>query len=306
MPSIVFMGTPDFAIASMNAIHNEFGLTAVVTLPDKPSGRGQQIKPTPVKSAASALHIPVLTPTSLKDPEFIKALSALKPDIICVVAFRILPKEVYSIARLGAFNIHGSILPKYRGAAPVQWAIINGEKVSGVTSFLLNDIVDTGNIIDTRKIDITNQMTAGELFDALTPLGAELAVSTCKELLAGNVTPHMQDDSLASPAPKLYREQCHVHFDKSALNIKNFIHGVNPRPGAWCIFNSKTLKLLKAEIVEGNNIQQAHFEIQKDNFLIGCNTGTISITVLQEEGKPAMKTEDFLRGYRGPHSGVLE
>ena len=303
-PSIIFMGTPEFAVPSLKLLHENYGIKAVVSVPDKPAGRGRKIQSSPVSTCANELGIPLFTPDRLKDPEFIAQIAELKPDIIVVIAFRILPREVYSLAKLGAFNIHGSLLPKYRGAAPIQWAIINGEKQTGLTSFLLNDTVDTGKIINQFHYDIPPDMTSGELFEALKIPAAELSLSTCKALLRQSIIPKPQDDALATPAPKLFREQCKIDWTKSCSSIHDLIRGTNPKPGAWTIFHEASLKILATQCIDSStNLQPGHFYISETAFLVGTGKGVISLLKIQEEGKQAMAISDFLRGYRHAREG---
>lgn len=297
------MGTPEFAVPSLKLLHETYGLKAVVSVPDKPAGRGRKLQSSPVSTCAKELGIPLFTPDRLKDPDFISHIAELKPDIIVVIAFRILPREVYSLAKLGAFNIHGSLLPKYRGAAPIQWAIINGEKQTGLTSFLLNDTVDTGKIIDQFLFEIPQDMTSGELFEALTIPAAELAVTTCKALIDQSIIPKSQDDSLATPAPKLFRDQCKIDWTKSCTEIHNLIRGTNPKPGAWTIFHNASLKILSARCIDSFNLESGHFLICETSFLVGTGNGVLSLLKIQEEGKQAMAITDFLRGYRHAREG---
>jgi methionyl-tRNA formyltransferase len=303
---ILFMGTPEFASAALRAVHSSLGVHTVITLPDKPAGRGLHLQPTHVKQTALELDLPVLTPASLKDPEFQSQIASLQPDIMVIVAFRILPRSLYSLARLGAFNVHASLLPAYRGAAPINWAIINGEKHSGVTTFLLNDTVDTGNVLLRRECAIEDGMTAGDLYQRLMPIGAEMAVETCAGLINGNLIPIAQDESKASPAPKLFREQCKVDFSLTAGRIRNFIHGVNPTPGAWAILAGKRFKFLRAEL-STVQMDPGTFHFMPDGLMLGCtDSPALCITEFQPEGKPPMNAENFMRGYRGIIQGVIE
>ncbi len=306
------MGTPDFAVASLRAIYAQFPVAAVVTVPDKPKGRGLEVQPSAMKQAALELGIAtILQPESLRDPDFIKALSDIAPDIIAVVAFRILPREVYTLARLGAFNIHGSLLPKYRGAAPINWAIVSGDAVSGVTSFLLAESVDTGAMLGTRTIAIPDGMTAGELHDALMPLGAELAVETCSMLASGTITPLLQNDTEATKAPKIFRETCRIDWSKAATPLRNFIHGMSPHPGAWTRMpDGKTMKILRCAIIPAEKhgftppLEQGAFRIQQGEWFVGCgNAGVLQLTSIQAEGKRVMDVHEYLRGYRGESVG---
>jgi methionyl-tRNA formyltransferase len=305
-PSIIFMGTPEFAVTSLQLLHKHFGIKAVVSVPDKPAGRGRKLQSSPISKCAEELQIPLFRPESLKDSEFIEQIKAIKPDIIVVIAFRILPREVYSIARLGAFNIHGSLLPKYRGAAPIQWAIINGEKETGLTSFLLNDTVDTGKIIEQVTYEITPDMTSGELFEALKIPAAKLALSTCTALLNDSINPQAQDDVLASPAPKLFREHCKIDWSKNSVEIHNLIRGTNPRPGAWTIFHEASLKILIAQPLDfTKSLEPGQYIMQDDAFLVGTGDGIISLLKIQEQGKSALEISDFLRGYRLAREGYF-
>ena len=308
--NIIFMGTPDFAVASLRAIHEKFPVRAVVTVPDKPKGRGLEVHPSAVKKAALELGITtILQPESLKELTFQEELRGLKPDIIAVVAFRILPREVYTIARLGAFNIHGSLLPKYRGAAPINWAIMNGETESGVTSFLLADSVDTGAMLGRRTIPIPDGMTAGELHNALMPLGAELALETCQMLASGNTQPLPQNDGEATKAPKIFRETCHIDWNKSARDVRNQIHGLSPYPGAWTMMpDGKTLKIMRCSVLEGalaQGLAAGEYKIASGEWLVGCASGTVMLVEIQPEGKRVMATSDFLRGFRGESHGAF-
>lgn len=298
------MGTPDFAVPSLQALHSAFGVKAVVTNPDKPQGRGLKLTPSPVKNAALDLDIPVLQPQSLKNEEFQDELAALQPDIICVIAFKILPKSVYSLGKLGTFNVHGSLLPRYRGAAPIQWAIINGDKETGVTTFLLNDTVDTGNILLQKKYSIKENMTFGDLYKGLMPLAAEIAVETTSLLQSGLYTALPQDNFLATPAPKIFRDQCMINWGLPAQNVINFIHGVSPIPAAWTYFPSGTLKIFSCQFSE-KQIPQGTFCIENNRLFIGCFSHSCEILELQIEGKPRMQVQQFLNGYRGEKIGLM-
>lgn len=305
-PRIVFMGTPEFSVPTLKALHEKFEIPVVVTVPDKPKGRGQKMMPSPVKAAAEELGIRVLQPISLKDEDFINELKALHADVFCIVAFRILPTAVFTLPQIASFNVHTSLLPKFRGAAPINWAIVKGEKKSGVTSFILDENIDTGNIVGTREVIIGDSMTAGELHDELMPLAAELAIETCEKLLSGNFERIKQDDSLATPAPKIFREDCKINFGLAAEDLKNFINGMSPIPGAWTEFQGKKMKILKCEISDDINIQPEHFLIENDNFMLQTTSGTVNVLVIQPEGKKVMQIRDYLAGYRGNKEGILE
>ncbi|MCU0424343.1 MAG: methionyl-tRNA formyltransferase [Candidatus Kapabacteria bacterium] len=309
--NIVFMGTPDFAVASLRAIHAQFPVKAVVTVPDKPKGRGLEVQPSAVKKAALELGITtILQPESLNDAAFQEELKVLNPDIIAVVAFRILPREVYTAARLGAFNIHGSLLPKYRGAAPIHWAIMSGETESGVTSFLLADGVDTGAMLGRRTTPITDGMTTGELHDVLMLLGAELALETCQMLASGTAKPLPQNDSEATKAPKLFRENCHIDWNKSARAVRNQIHGLSPHPGAWTTLpDGKTLKIIRCSLADHEgaaNLKVGEYRIESGEWLVGCLQGAVQLGEIQPEGKRVMAASEFLRGFRGDIHGEFQ
>jgi len=302
------MGTPDFAVPTLELIHKELGVCLVITNPDKAKGRGQKVAESAVKLAANRLNIPILQPESLKSEEFALELSKFNPDIICVVAFKILPPAIYEQAKIASFNIHASLLPRYRGAAPINHAIINGEKITGVTSFILNRQVDTGSILFTKEIEISEDMTAGELHDALSPLGAELALDTCRALISGRYEPKMQDDTKACPAPKIFKDTCKIDWTKSALEVKNFIHGLSPYPAAWTTLNGKLLKIQKCRLnknVSQNPIGSIIFN--RDSIIAVCGDyQEIEILELQTEGKRAMNSKDFLLGWRGEKQLIFD
>ncbi|MCB0703128.1 MAG: methionyl-tRNA formyltransferase [Ignavibacteriae bacterium] len=305
-PKIVFMGTPEFSVPTLKSLHEKYDIPVVVTVPDKPKGRGQKMMPSPVKAAAEGLGIRVLQPVSLKDKDFINELKDINADLFCIVAFRILPKEVFTLPKIASFNVHTSLLPKYRGAAPINWAIIKGEKKSGVTSFILDENIDTGNIVGKREVPIGESMTAGELHDELMPLAAELAVETCEQLLSGNYQLLKQNDSLATPAPKIFREDCRIDFNMDGEDLKNFINGMSPIPGAWTEFDGRKVKLLKSEFYEENHTKPKHYLIKNDNFLLQTASGIVKVLVIQPEGKKVMQIRDFLAGFRGNKEGILE
>ena len=303
---IVFMGTPDFAVPSLEILlKNNYTISAVVTAPDKPRGRGQQVSFTPVKECAQKYSLPIFQPQSLKDPQFIAQLAELKPDLFVIVAFRILPKEVYSIPDKGAFNLHASLLPKYRGAAPINWAIISGEKESGVTTFFLQDKVDTGNIILQEKVTITDEMNAGELHDALSDIGSRAVLETVQRIEQGIANPQKQNDLLASPAPKIFKETCRIDWNQSTEKIHNFIRGLSPYPAAWTSHNGKVVKIFKSRRTE-NEIQNSGFKIHgageilvsEKQLFVAAENSVLEILELQQEGKKRMSAEEFLRGYR--------
>jgi methionyl-tRNA formyltransferase len=300
---IVFMGTPDFAVPSLELLlKNGYTVSAVVTAPDKPRGRGQQISFTPVKETAQRYAIPVLQPESLNDPQFVSQLASLSPDLFVVVAFRILPKEVYTIPAQGSFNLHASLLPKYRGAAPINWALINGDAESGVTTFFLQDKVDTGNIILQRRVPVHEDMNAGELHDLLSETGAAAVLETVRIIEAGNVVPQAQDDTLASPAPKIFKETCRIDWNRTSAELHNFIRGLSPYPAAWTTHNGKTIKIYRTRRAtaggQPSSISPGTVIVQDKSLLVKTGDAAVEVLELQQEGKKRLEAEEFLRGYK--------
>ncbi len=300
------MGTPEFAVPTLEKLHKQYGIKLVVTVPDRVQGRGLKLMPSAVKQKAIELGIPISQPESLKSEEFIETIKEVNPDIIVVLAFRILPEEVYNIPKKGSFNIHASLLPAYRGAAPINWAIINGEKKTGLTSFLLERKVDTGSILLQKEFEIPDGFTAGDLHDALMPLSADLAVETCELLLSGNYELVAQDESRASKAPKIFTEDCKIDWSLPANRIRNFIHGTSPTPGAWTVWDDKRLKILRAGISDYKEGIAGFFIIENSQFIAFCGEDAIIIEELQPEGRKPMKTKDFLNGYKGENQGIFD
>lgn len=312
---IVFMGTPEFAVPTLEELNKRYEIKAVVTATDKPQGRGHKVLPSAVKKRALELGLNVLQPENLKDESFIETLKIIDPDIIVVIAFRILPKEVYTIPKLGCFNVHASLLPKYRGAAPINWAIINGEKITGLTTFLIQEKVDTGNILLQSVVPIPEGATAGDLHDIMSPLAAKIAVDTCELLASGNYKTIPQDDREATLAPKIFSHTGKINFNDFAEKVRNFIHGYSPVPGAWAIFNGKKLKILRVDYdncscsADGAFLKlqkPGEFMIHNGQFCVKCAAGLIFIKELQLEGKKVMKIIDFINGYKGNSTGMFE
>ncbi|GGG99569.1 methionyl-tRNA formyltransferase [Pedobacter zeae] len=299
---IVFMGTPDFAVASLDAlVQANFDIVAVVTAPDKPAGRGQKLNESAVKKYALEKGIPVLQPEKLKKPEFIEELRSYQADLQVVVAFRMLPVVVWSMPAKGTINLHGSLLPQYRGAAPINHAIINGEKESGVTTFFLKEEIDTGNIIMSDSVAIAADETAGDLHDKLMAVGAKLLVKTVHAIEAGEVTeqPQPQSDDLKH-APKIFKEDCKIDWNNPAQTIYNLIRGLSPYPTAFTLLKDKTLKIFKAEIEDkAPGITAGEFLTDGKTYLkFAAKDGFIKLLDIQYEGKKRMLIEDFLRGMR--------
>ncbi len=307
---IVFMGTPDFAVPSLErlAAHGYLPV-AVVTGPDRPRGRGQKLTPTPVKEAALRLGIDtILQPESVRDPAFAEAVAALEPDLIVVVAFKILPPAVYQTARLGAFNLHGSLLPRYRGAAPIHRAIMAGETETGVTTFFLREKVDTGNIILQKRMSIGPDETAGEVHDRMMELGADAVLETVRLIEAGQARAVPQDDRLATPAPKLSREEARIPWDRPAPVVHNHIRGLSPFPGAWTTHGDTLLKLYRSRLTDGSGEPGTILEAG-DRLVVACGEDAVEVVELQREGHRRLPAADFLRGYplrEGDRLGVPE
>lgn len=306
---IIFMGTPDFAIPSLKAlIKAGFNIVGVVTAPDKPVGRGQQLKPTPVKQVAEKRDIPVLQPDNLKDPEFLGKLNDLSPDLQVVVAFRKLPKEVWVLPSSGTFNLHASLLPDYRGAAPINWAVINGETETGVTTFFLQESIDTGAIIYQDKMTIGENQTAGELHDQLSDLGANLVVKTTEAIYEGNA-PVQPQPAMADPkaAPKIHKEDCQINWEWPLDDLHNFIRGLSPYPGAWTYFNGEIFKILRTEkISASNNEKQGYLIADPPNTLkVSVNGGYLVLQEVQLAGRKKMDAKAFLNGFEVPQDSIL-
>ena len=297
---IVFMGTPDFSIPSLKSVYkSNHELAAVVTAPDKERGRGRKVTFTPVKQFAVDHNLPVYQPEKLKgNIEFVDQMNELHPDLFVVVAFRILPKEVFNIPKFGSFNLHGSYLPKYRGAAPIQWALINGETETGLTTFKLAEKVDTGNIYLQEKIEIFPADNFETLHDRMSLLGADLVLRTIELIESGNYELKQQDDSIASSAPKITREICKIDWNKTALEIHNLVRGLSPHPAAFFNYNDKVLKIYKTEIVEKKDLKSFQILQTKTELEIGCGKDAIRVLEIQQEGKKRMGIEEFLRGFK--------
>ncbi len=292
------MGTPDFAVPSLDVLlKSKHNVAAVVTGADKERGRGKKISYTPVKSLALQHNIPVLQPEKLKDEAFVNELKNFNADLFVIVAFRILPKEVFTLPSKGSFNLHGSLLPRYRGAAPIQWALINGDPETGLTTFMLDEKVDTGNIILQEKIKIEDEDDFGSLHDRMSELGGELVLKTVNLIEEGNFKLYEQDNILSLPAPKITKEFCEINWRKPAVEIHNFIRGVSPVPGAYFIYNNKIIKIYKTKIIRSLNLKPGEIKQDKKNLYIGCSNNSLEILELQLEGKKRLSIEEFLRGF---------
>lgn len=320
---IVFMGTPEFAVASLEKlVQAGYDIVGVITAPDKPGGRGMELQQSAVKKYAVEHHLKILQPEKLKNPEFLGELRSLKADVQIVVAFRMLPEAVWNMPPLGTINLHGSLLPQYRGAAPINWAIINGEKYTGVTSFKLQHAIDTGNILMAEKINIDPDETAGELHDKMKEVGAALLLKTLKGLaddslketeqatIVNGQSSIVNEESQYSPfsidysrlhhAPKIFTETCQIDFTKPVDEVYNLIRGLSPYPAAFTFVNGKKVKVVKVKKVEKVPTgKPGEIETDGKTFLhFACSNGYIAVKELQLEGKKKMNVEDFLRGYR--------
>lgn len=320
---IVFMGTPEFAVASLDALVKAgCNIVGVITAPDKPGGRGMQLQQSAVKKYAVENNLNFLQPEKLKNPEFLEQLKLLKADVQIVVAFRMLPEIVWNMPHMGTINLHGSLLPQYRGAAPINWAVINGEKETGVTTFKLQHQIDTGDILLQQSFAIGENETAVEVHDTMKEMGAQLLVKTIKGLAEGTLkeTPQLsmvnsqwsiekpEESGSHSPltihhspkhAPKIFTETCKIDFTKTVEEVHNLIRGLSPFPGAFTMLNGKMLKIYKAMRQEGLKPSDVLYETDGKTFLkFACANGYIDVKELQLEGKKKMTVEEFLRGYR--------
>jgi methionyl-tRNA formyltransferase len=299
---IIFMGTPEFAVPSLDLLYKEgYDIVGVVTAPDKPAGRGMKLSESEVKKYAVANNLKVFQPEKLKHPDFIEQLRELNADLQVVVAFRMLPELVWNMPPLGTINLHASLLPQYRGAAPINWAIINGEKETGVTTFKLQHEIDTGNILLQEKIKITDDETAGSLHDKMKALGAKVLLRTVQQLHNGTLQEHPQrHSSKLCPAPKIFPEDCKINWNQEVAEINNFIRGLSPYPTAFTFLNGKKIKIFSAEIEQFSVLDiPGNFITDRKSYLkFAARDGYISVKELQLEGKKRMRVADFLRGWR--------
>ncbi|NVK51111.1 MAG: methionyl-tRNA formyltransferase [Cyclobacteriaceae bacterium] len=295
------MGTPEFAVPALEQlVAAGWNIVGVITAPDKPKGRGQKLIPSPVKEAALKYNLNVLQPTNLKSPEFLEELQKLKADLQIVVAFRMLPEVVWNMPPLGTFNLHASLLPDYRGAAPINWAIINGETETGVTTFFLKHEIDTGSIIFQEKVPILPEEDLGDVYTKLMNIGAKLVLKTVEAIAKDEVNPKPQDESKAlHHAPKIYKETCQIDWKKNATEINNLIRGLSPYPAAWTLLQGKLCKIYKAKVHSENLSDKTAGEWLSDgkNYLkFQCGAGHLEVLEIQLEGKKRMTIKDFLRG----------
>lgn len=309
---IIYMGTPDFAVESLRAlVEGGYNVVAVVTMPDKPMGRhGSVLQPSPVKQYATEHGLKVMQPEKLKDPEFVEELRGLNADLQVVVAFRMLPEVVWSMPRFGTINAHASLLPKYRGAAPINWAVINGETETGVTTFLLKHEIDTGDIIDQVRIPIAESDNVEVVHDRLMALSGELVVKTVDSIIDGTFKTTPQDDIKdvePTPAPKIFRDTCRIDWNQSTKRIYDFVRGLSPYPAAWTMLAGKSVKIYEVSKNNQNN-QDKPGTITSDGktyLRVQTADGTLDILTLQLEGKKKMPVEDLLRGMQLPENAFF-
>jgi methionyl-tRNA formyltransferase len=297
---IVFMGSPEFAVPSLERLHEAgFTITAVVTGPDKRRGRGVSLSATPVKVAALKLEIPVIETDNLRDETFREQLQQLGADLFVVVAFRILPKALLTIPRIGAVNLHGSLLPRYRGAAPIHRAVMNGETHTGATIFMLDENVDTGSYLAQLHLPIAPNDTTGDIYQRMMHEGANLLVHAVHSIQKGNYTLTPQDSELATSAPKIFADDCQLNFSRSSSQVHNHIRGLSPFPVAFSWLNGKRLRIYASENRPDVSLNAGEFQISNHEVLVGCNPGAVKLLDIQLEGKNRMAAIDFFRGYTG-------
>ena len=295
--NIVFMGSPDFAIPSLvNLYKSEHTIKAVVTNVDKRRGRGGLTSPTPVKEKAIELGLPIIEVEDLKSGEFLQSLSSLNADLFVVVAFRILPKHILQLPTIGSINLHASLLPKYRGAAPIHWAVINGDEKTGCTIFFLDEKVDTGKIILQKETEIGWEENTGDVYQRLMSMGSEVLLEAVNLIHSGVYLQKNQDDTYATPAPKIFKEHTHIDFNKPVEEVYNKIRGLSPFPTAWASLEGKKVNIYKAKIGAIANINIGEILIQDQKLLVGCKDGTLELVEVQLPGKKRMQVSHFLQG----------
>ncbi|HBI58824.1 MAG: methionyl-tRNA formyltransferase [Duncaniella sp.] len=304
---IVFLGTPDFAVESLRRIvEGGYNVVGVITMPDKPAGRGHKLLQSPVKQYAVEKGLHLMQPVKLKDPEFVEELRSLDADLFIVIAFRMLPEVVWSMPRLGTFNLHASLLPRYRGAAPINWAVINGDTETGVTTFFLKHEIDTGDIIAQERVDILPTDNVGDVHDRLMLLGADLTIDTIESIIDGTLKTIPQDqlvgDTEPTPAPKIFKETCRIDWNRPAREIHNLVRGLSPYPAAWSVLTDDgkeigSVKIFETAVLDGGaDVEPGQTVIDRYRLMVGCSDGLIEVLSLQPQGKRRMSASDFLRG----------
>lgn len=300
---IVYMGTPDFAVEPLRRLQEAgYNVVAVVTMPDKPSGRGLKLKGSAVKEYAVSVGLPILQPLKLSDVEFVEELKGYRADLGIVVAFKMLPTVIWSMPRLGTFNLHASLLPDYRGAAPINWAIINGDSVSGITTFMLNREIDTGDVLCKESVELTADETAGMLHDRLMYMGGDLVLRSVDMIASGEVKPVEQSkmtECKQRPAPKIFKDDCRLSWNEDVVSIYNKIRGLSPYPAAWFELDDETFKVFASHYEVSEQAQIGEVASDSKTYLkIGCNGGYIYIDEIQMAGKKRMSISEFLRGFK--------
>ncbi len=308
---VIFMGTPDFSVPTLESlIESRHEVAAVVTQPDKPKGRGKEIHMTPVKEVALRHQIPVYQPVRAREASFVEEMRALKPDVMVVIAFgQILSKELLEVPKYGCVNIHASLLPKYRGAAPIQWAVINGDKETGITTMMMDVEMDTGDMLETSVAELDPQETGGSLFDRLSLLGGDLILSTLEKMEAGTLVRRPQDHSQATYVKKISKSMGDIDWTMDAASIERLIRGLNPWPSAFTKLNGKMLKIWRAEVLPGSGGDKACgtvLEAAGDTLTVQTGDGILKLIEVQLEGKKRMETAAFLRGFPVEAGTVLE
>ncbi len=305
---IVFLGTPEFAVESLDLLHsNGYNIVGVVTMPDKPAGRGHHLLQSAVKKYAVVHGLKLMQPVKLKDPEFVEELRGLDADLFIVIAFRMLPEVVWTMPRLGTFNLHASLLPKYRGAAPINWAVINGDTETGVTTFFLKHEIDTGDIISQEKIEIRPDDNVGDVHDRLMSLGAQLTLDTVEHIIKDDLKPIPQDQLTGgvepTPAPKIFKDTCHIDWTKPNTQIHNLVRGLSPYPAAWSGLtlddnDSGAMKILKTKPIDTAAGEPGEISVIDDRLLVSTGKGGLELLEIQPAGKRPMEASAWLRGAR--------
>lgn len=305
---ILFMGTPDIAVPTLETlIQSKNKITGVVTQPDKPKGRGKAMAYSPVKETALKYELPIYQPVKVREEAFVNTVKEINPDVIVVIAFgQIVPKDILELPKYGCINIHASLLPKYRGAAPIQWAVIDGEKKTGLTTMYMEEGLDTGDMLLKEEVSIAPDETGGSLHDKLAQLGGALILKTLEQLETGTIVRIKQDDNLSNYASMLDKKMGYIDFSKSAEEIERLIRGLNPWPSAYTFLDGKTLKIWKADVLKDERDGEIGqiVEVNKETVLIKTGMGTLALKEVQLEGKKRMETEAFLRGYE-VHAGTI-
>lgn len=295
---LVFMGSPDFAIPSLEKLHgSNHEILKVISNPDKRRRRGRSAEPTPVKKRAIELGLSTMDAEDVNSADFLTDLKKMNPDLLVVVAFRILPPAVLEIPVIGSVNLHASLLPKYRGAAPVHWSVIKGENETGCTVFFLNEKVDTGEIIAQNRVKIGAFETAGDIYNRLKETGSDLLLRSVNQIADGSVTPTPQNDGLATPAPRLFKENTRIDFTRTASEVHNFIRGLSPFPTAWCIYSGKKMNIYRSKPAEQQHLQPGELSFEDEKLIVGCGDRSIELLSLQLPGTRKMNGRDFANGY---------